>query len=112
LANTAYGRWGEDLVSRWYEHQGYEVIARNWRCPVGEIDVIAARPGEIVVCEVKTRATDRFGGGAAAVTFVKQQRLRRLAAMWLEENPQRAVAVRFDVGLVTGVRVEVLEAAF
>ncbi len=74
--------------------------------------MIAARNGEIVVCEVKSRANDHFGGGAAAVTFAKQQRLRRLTAMWLEEHPQHAVAVRFDVGVVTGIRVEVLEAAF
>jgi putative endonuclease len=89
------------------------VIDRNWRVAEGEIDLVLARAGEIVICEVKSRADDRFGGGAAAVNHIKQRRLRVLAALWLaQRRPSGRVNVRFDVAAVTGVAVEVIEHAF
>jgi putative endonuclease len=70
----------------------------------------------IVICEVKTRATADFGSPALAVDANKQQRLRRLAAHWLSENPSTRVSVQFDVAAVIGpkdkVALEVIEAAF
>jgi putative endonuclease len=93
--------------------RGYEVVARNWRCIAGEIDLVLTRPGEVVFCEVKARASERFGGPLGAVNWQKQRRLRRLAAEWLaQERPAGFVRVRFDVAAVTGARVEVIEAAF
>jgi putative endonuclease len=68
--------------------------------------------GTVVFCEVKARADDAFGGGAAAVGWAKQRRLRRLAASWLAANAVHGVDVRFDVVAVTGTRIEVIEAAF
>jgi putative endonuclease len=65
-----------------------------------------------VFVEVKARASDRFGGAVAAVGWDKQRRVRRLAAQWLSEHPEGHGEVRFDVVAVTGVRVEVHEAAF
>ena len=66
---------------------GYEVVARNWRCAEGELDLVVGRPGELVFCEVKTRTSDRFGVPAEAVTIAKQRRLRTLAASFLAEHP-------------------------
>ncbi|MYV53024.1 YraN family protein [Streptomyces sp. SID3212] len=89
-ATGALGRYGEDLAVRRLAAAGMTVLARNWRCGrTGEIDIVArdedAGGGEVlVVCEVKTRRTDSFEHPMAAVTPVKADRLRRLAACWLE----------------------------
>jgi putative endonuclease len=106
------GRQGEELAAAWYRRHGYEIVERNWRCPTGEVDLIARRGGLLVVCEVKARRTDAFGPPAAAVGRVKQQRLRRLAAAWLATHDIHGVDVRFDVVAVTGTTVEVIEGAF
>lgn len=128
------GRRGEEAAARWYARAGYEIVARNWRCPVGELDLVAVGPaGAIVVfCEVKTRSSLVFGTPAEAVTPAKQQRIRRLAARWLSEqrspqSPRRRrpfdvappfdVAVRFDVAAVMddrfrGLVVDVVQDAF
>jgi putative endonuclease len=111
LANRARGRWGEELVAQWYAAHGYEVLDRNWRSPTGEIDLVAGRGSLVVFCEIKTRATDRFGPPQAAVGYAKQRRLRVLALEWLAAH-QRRGALRFDVAAVTGVRIEVIEDAF
>jgi putative endonuclease len=88
------------------------VVARNWRCRDGEIDVIARRGRLHVFCEVKARTTDRFGTPAEAVTAAKQARLRRLASRWLAETAAERGPLRFDVAAVLGGAIEILEAAF
>jgi putative endonuclease len=109
----ATGRWGEAQVARWYRARGYEVLARNWRCRDGELDVVASRAGVIVFCEVKSRSGGGFGVPAEAVTPAKQARLRRTAARWLASTAGSWPEVRFDVAsVVRGQVVEVLEAAF
>ncbi len=118
LAAQARGRFGEDEAVRWYVRHGYEVVARNWRCTAGEIDLILRSPGVagaavIVFCEVKARASAEYGGPEGAVNWVKQRRLRRLAAIWLAAvRPAGSVTVRFDVAAVVGARVQVIESAF
>ncbi len=112
LAAGARGRWGEDLVARAYVRAGYRIVARNWRCELGEIDLVAARDDTIVICEVKARRSDRYGPAAAAVTPAKQARLRRLAARWLADTAVSGVTVRFDVAAVTGVQLDIISAAF
>jgi putative endonuclease len=107
------GSRGEALAAAWYEAADYAVVARNWRCREGEIDLVVRRPGEIVFCEVKTRTSDRFGVPAEAVTVAKQRRLRVLAARFLASCPGDAGRrVRFDVVSVVAGRVQVIEAAF
>lgn len=96
----------------WYRRAGYEVLARNWRCPEGELDLVLRARGTVVFCEVKTRSSDRFGLPAEAVTAAKQRRLRVLATRFLREHPQRGATPRFDVASVMGDHVEVLEGAF
>jgi putative endonuclease len=113
-ANRATGTQGEDAAARWYEARGYRVVARNWRCREGELDLVVARHGELVFCEVKTRAGTRYGTPAEAVTPTKQRRLRRLATRYLAEAapPAHARHLRFDVASVLAGEVEVIEAAF
>ncbi len=113
MAAQARGRFGENEAARWYLRRGYEVVARNWRCSAGEVDLILRSPEIVVFCEVKARASNEFGGPEGAVNWSKQRRLRRLAAMWLAEvRPVGAITVRFDVAAVVGARVEIIEAAF
>jgi putative endonuclease len=110
------GARGEQLAAQWYLARGYDVVARNWRCREGELDLVVSRDGELVFCEVKTRSSDRFGVPAEAVTVAKQRRLRVLAARFLADQADagtvRRRGIRFDVASVMGGRVEVIEAAF
>jgi putative endonuclease len=110
-SKVAYGRWGEQRALRWYLDAGYGLVDRNWRGAAGELDLILARAGQIIFCEVKARASDRFGSPAEAVGHDKQRRIRALASEWLR-GEGRSGDVRFDVVEVTGGRVAVIEDAF
>ncbi len=110
--NRALGLRGEDAAAAWYEAQGYEVVARNWRCRDGELDLIVRHGRTFVFCEVKARSSMAFGAPVEAITYQKQARLRRLAARWLEASPVRAREIRFDVASVLGGSLEVLQGAF
>ena len=83
---NAVGAWGEDLAARHLVEQGMVILDRNWRCDLGELDLVARHEGTLVVCEVKTRRGEGFGSPAEAVTWRKAARLRRLAARWLDEQ--------------------------
>lgn len=114
-ARRRLGAEGEALAARWYEARGYAVVARNWRCPAGELDLVLRRGSTLVVCEVKTRTSTRFGSPALAVGRDKQRRLRRLAGQLLADRPDLRAGgrdLRFDVAAVVGTDVEVYEAAF
>jgi len=100
------------VAAAWYEANGYQVVARNWRCRQGELDLVLRRGRTIVFCEVKTRSSTAFGAPVEAVTRAKQVRLRLLAARWLEESRRAAGEVRFDVASVLAGRLEVFEGAF
>ncbi len=108
----AFGAAGEARAARWYEARGYRVVARNWRCRDGELDLVVTRGRTLVFVEVKTRRTDRFGTPAEAVTYQKQRRLRRLALRYLEATEARPATLRFDVVSILGGHLEVIEAAF
>ena len=119
--HLALGRYGEDRAARWYESHGYTVVDRNWRTPSGELDlVVVGGPDdapELVVVEVKTRSSSRFGSPLEAVGRDKQRRLRRLAGEWLAARwpevggDRRPAAVRIDVVAVLGGQVHVVEGA-
>lgn len=111
-SRIARGRWGEALAAAHYERRGYTVVDRNWRTPTGELDLVLRRGSLVVFCEVKARRTDRFGPAAAAVGPDKQRRIRALAAEWLARSPRSGAEIRFDVVAITGVHVDVIEAAF
>jgi putative endonuclease len=112
----ARGRAGEDAALRIYLRRGYRLVARNWRCPLGELDLVLERDGVLVVCEVKTRTGAAFGGGYEAVTWSKRRKLRRLAEVFLDAERPDHDGVRFDVASVwlgpNAADVEVFEDAF
>jgi putative endonuclease len=110
--NRVLGIRGEDAAAAWYESHGYQVVARNWRCREGELDLVLRHGRTFVFCEVKSRTSTRFGAPVEAITRQKQARLRVLAARWLEESPVPAREIRFDVASVLGDAVEILQGAF
>jgi len=110
------GRAGEDAARRAYESRGYVVVARNWRCALGELDLVLLRRGLLVFCEVKTRSGAAFGGGYEAVSWSKRRRIRSLAEAFIQQQGLAEADVRFDVASVWLTRgvpdVEVFEDAF
>jgi putative endonuclease len=97
LREKSLGRYGEDVAARYLNDAGLEIIDRNWRGRSGEVDLVALDGTVLVVCEVKTRTNDEFGGPLAAVTPTKLRRLRRLAAEWLADHPIQVDGLRIDV---------------
>ena len=132
--------WAEDLVAAWYVRNGYDIVARNWRCPRGELDIVAMRDGVLAICEVKARRNAHFGDPFESVTPQKILRVRRATASLVSqlraqstdrnliaddvENPTGSSAlcrkraggviylVRFDAAAVLGAQVEVREGVF
>ncbi len=100
------------MAERRYRRDGYRVLARNWRCPSGEIDLILERRGVVVFSEVKTRSSTAFGLPAEAVDRRRQSRLRAAAATWIRSTGAHPTELRFDVVSVLPGRVERLEGAF
>jgi putative endonuclease len=102
------GRWGEQQAAAHLRGLGWPILARNWRYSGGEIDLVARDGRVIVICEVKTRRTDRFGLPVSAVDRQKVIRLRRAAAAWLAVTGESG-EVRFDVigVLVAGNRTRI-----
>ena len=116
---NARGKWAEEFVARWYAQHGYEVVARNFRSKRGELDVVLMHGNELVVCEVKARASNAFGFAAEAVTVTKQLKVRRATFDFVEHVRltdavlhSRIRTTRFDVATITGVHLEVLFNAF
>lgn len=96
-AKDVLGRRGEDLAARYLEQQGLVVLSRNWRCRHGELDLVATDADRLVVCEVKTRSSSRFGEPAEAVNWRKAARIRRVTQAWLAAHQVRWCEIRFDV---------------
>lgn len=110
------GAFGESAAADAYRRRGYRIVARNWRCRLGELDLVVERRGELVFCEVKSRGGDLFGGGYEAVTRRKRAKLRALAEAFLQASGARPHGIRFDVASVVVRRdrstVELFEDAF
>lgn len=104
-ARQTLGARGEDLAVAELERQGMIILARNWRCRVGEIDIVATEVvGDrttVVFCEVKCRSGLGFGDPLEAVTWKKLRTLRALAAEWMAAHRVTAQAIRLDaIGVV------------
>jgi putative endonuclease len=93
----ALGQQGEQLAAEYLQRAGFRILARNWRCAEGEIDIVAADRRTLVACEVKTRSGTRYGTPLEAVTRKKRSRLRRLAVRWVLANGVLFDEVRVDV---------------
>lgn len=91
------GPAGEIFASSYLCKKGYKIVAKNYRCKLGEIDVIARKGNVLIFCEVKTRQDKKFGEPFEAVAAYKQRRLRRLAEHYLLRHPSNNLIFRFDV---------------
>jgi putative endonuclease len=95
--NGRLGEYGEAYAARHLTDQGMVVLDRNWRCELGEIDLVLRDGAVLVVCEVKTRSSAAFGMPLESVTERKAARLRRLAARWLTAHGVHPREVRIDL---------------
>ncbi|NLC77384.1 MAG: YraN family protein [Clostridia bacterium] len=91
------GKEGEELAVKYLEEQGYKILARNYRCPLGEIDIIACDNEDLVFIEVKTRTSLKFGLPVESITKSKQFRIRKIALRYLAETRPVYNKYRFDV---------------
>ncbi len=97
MSTTERGRQGEEIAAYALKAHGYEIVERNWRCPAGEIDLVA-RDGEVVVfVEVKLRGSGAFGSPEEAVNEAKRARLLQAGAVYLAEHGLDDVPCRIDV---------------
>jgi len=101
-AKDAVGQYGERVAARHLVEAGLTILACNWRCPDGELDIVARDGDVLVFCEVKTRSSTTFGDPSEAVIGRKAARLRRLAVYWLTEQRDAGAhdfwpEMRFDV---------------
>ena len=100
---------GESAAATLLERQGMKIVARNWRCRIGELDLVAMQGGEIVFVEVKARASDSFVDPWLGVDHRKQLKLRRLAEVYLALERPSFRSCRFDVvSVVVGLRPKVV----
>jgi putative endonuclease len=109
------GQEWEDAAARHLQHEGYRILARNYRTKAGEIDFVAEDGATLCFIEVKARRTPAFGSPAEAVTPDKQRRIWNAAQLYLRKARVRPVC-RFDVVAIdasgASARVDLLRGAF
>lgn len=113
--HLALGARGEAMAEQYLQRAGYRILARNYRCRFGEIDLIAEEGGNLVFIEVKTRSGSGFGHPLEAVDRRKRGQLTRAARRYLEENRATERFCRFDVvaiSLAGGPQLELVRNAF
>jgi putative endonuclease len=112
------GRAAENIAASFLRDKGLEILERNYLCRLGELDIVARDRDVLVIAEIRTRATNRYGGSAASVDLRKQQRLIRAASQLLQQRRDLAhLRVRFDVVAVSEIdrerpRVDWIQHAF
>ena len=95
------GSDAENLAAAFLQRAGLKIVARNYRCRFGEIDLIARDGNTLVFVEVRMRSSDRYGGAAASITATKRAKLLRAARHYIA-NAAQPPACRFDALLVNG----------
>ena len=110
------GRQGEELAVNHLKRLGYRIICRNYRCSLGEIDIITRHRGVLVFVEVKSRRSEAFGSPKQAITPAKRHKLSQVAWHYLQEHDLTETSARFDVVTVSDIKgsphFEVIENAF
>ena len=91
------GKEGERVAERYLQKKGYRVVERNYRCPLGELDLVVLDQRVIVFVEVKTRTGHGFGTPVEAVEFRKQRKMIQVAQFFLAEKKLQQRDARFDV---------------
>jgi putative endonuclease len=106
------GASAEDRAAAALEAAGYSIVARNWRCSAGELDIIAREGNVLAFVEVRSRASVMHGHAAEMVSAGKQRQVTRVAGMYLTIVRPRYTLVRFDVVAVTGARIDLIRDAW
>jgi len=101
------GARAEELCAELLRAAGLRVLARNWRCRHGEIDLVAEEGGTLVFAEVRYRRNPRYGGAAESITAAKQARLVAAARLYLMRRPD--ADCRFDVLLLSSLESEAIQ---
>lgn len=97
------GRAAEDAAVDFLQSRGCRILLRNFRMRVGELDIVGLDEGTLAIIEVRTRASERFGGAAASVDSRKQMKIARTAACLVQQRKDLArLPIRFDVVVVRG----------
>jgi putative endonuclease len=91
------GSKGEDLAVKFLKRKGYGIVAKNYKTPIGEIDIVAKDGETLVFVEVKTRADNSFGHPFEAVNHRKREKLKKLALYFLKNCCKKELPSRFDV---------------
>jgi len=104
MHNKTLGNFGEDAAEKYLKENGYDIIARNYRCRGGEVDIIVKKDDCLVFVEVKTRKNSEFGAPAEAVDFWKIQKIEMVANFYLSNRTKNPWIgdVRIDVIEVFG----------
>lgn len=90
-------RLGEKACVKKLREKGYKILETNYRCSLGEVDIICCKKDLIVFVEVKTRTTNIFGFPQESVNFIKQKKIKRIACYYLKRNNLFSQGCRFDV---------------
>jgi putative endonuclease len=110
------GKRGEDLALKRLKKLGYKKIVRNYRCPLGEVDLIAEDSGTLVFIEIKTRRGRSTGYAKEAVDARKRRQLSKVALAYMKSNDCIDTSARFDVVAISlwgdKTRIEVIKNAF
>jgi putative endonuclease len=110
------GKHGEDLALKRLKKMGYKKIIRNYRCPLGEVDLIAEDSGTLVFIEIKTRSGRSIGYAKEAVDARKRRQLSKVALAYMKSNDCFETSARFDVVAISlwgdKPRIEVIKNAF
>lgn len=109
------GIQAEERAARQMQDAGYQILARNFHCRLGELDIVARCGPLLIVAEVRLRSSGRFGGAAASVTAAKRARIVRATRYFLAYRPHlAALMVRFDTLLLDAVDgpIDWIEGAF
>ena len=112
IKNNIEGKKGEIKAVLFLKKHGYKILETNFKNKIGEIDIIAEKDGVIVFIEVKNRSTYRFGRPIEAVDFRKQNKIKKVAEIYLMIKNKSYNDVRFDVVEVSNDNLEHIENAF
>jgi putative endonuclease len=96
-SNRLLGAYGEKAATCYLENQGYTIIEKNYRCKLGEIDIIAVDGDVIAFIEVKTRRSEKFGRPGDSVNFAKQKKIVKTALSFISQRRLTDWMSRFDV---------------
>jgi len=116
MSKISTGKDGEQIAVVYLKKNGYRICETNFRCPLGEIDIIAREKSELVFIEVKTRKSRELGYPEQAVGIRKQKKLSQLALWYLQKKKMTDANARFDVIAITllsgGNEIKLIKNAF